>query len=120
MKLAIAAEKNEVAQHFGRCPEYIIVDISSEGIVEEKTVLPNPGHEPGFLPGYLAQMGVNCIIAGGMGPRAQTLFAEQNIETIVGVTGQAEEIIKSYLSGNLVSGSSLCEHPEGHGHECGQ
>jgi len=112
MKVAIATDGNFVAQHFGRCPEYTLADISG-GEVVNKVVIPNPGHEPGFLPGYLAKMGVSCIIAGGMGPRAQNLFTQHNIETYVGVTGVVDQVIRSYLNGQLKSGESLCEHPNG-------
>ena len=34
-----------------------------------------------------------CIIAGGMGQRAQELFAAQDIESVVGVTGSVEQVI---------------------------
>jgi len=110
MIIAVATEENMVAQHFGRCPEYTLFTMSG-GTVSEEKVIANPGHEPGFLPGYLAQMGVKCIIAGGMGPRAQALFAGENIETFIGISGPVRAIIDAYLSGNLQSGESTCDHP---------
>ena len=119
MKIAIATDSGNVAQHFGRCPAYTLVEIKDGGIIG-KELIDNPGHQPGFLPGYLAERGVTCIIAGGMGWRAQELFAAQKIESIVGVTGPVEKVIGDYLSGNLQSGESLCnhdyreEHGEGH------
>ena len=115
--IAIATEGNMVAQHFGRCPEYTLYKIVDGSVIEEK-IIPNPGHEPGFLPGYLAEMGVNCIIAGGMGPRAQSLFDAENIETYIGISGPISEVIAAYLSGNLQSGVSTCDHPYGD-HSCG-
>lgn len=119
-KIAIATDGAEVAQHFGRCPAYTLVEIR-DGLVTGKTVVPNPGHQPGFLPRFLAEKGVGCVIAGGMGPRAQNLFAEQGISTITGVTGPVEEVIESYLSGNLVEGESLCDHGQHGGNNgCGE
>jgi predicted Fe-Mo cluster-binding NifX family protein len=120
-KIAVATDGAEVAQHFGRCSAYTLVE-TKDGTVVDQTVIPNPGHQPGFLPRFLAEKGVNCVIAGGMGPRAQNLFAEQGINTIIGVTGPVAEAIESYLSGSLVGGDSLCEHGHGHGdghHDCG-
>lgn len=117
-KVAIATDGIMVAQHFGRCPSYTIFEINN-GTFANKTVIQNPGHQPGFLPRFLAEKGVNCVIAGGMGPRAQNLFVEQGIDTIVGVTGSVEEIIKSYLNGTLTSGESFCEHgQDGQEHDC--
>ncbi|MGI6097609.1 MAG: NifB/NifX family molybdenum-iron cluster-binding protein [Dethiobacteria bacterium] len=115
-RVAIATEGASVAQHFGRCPSYTLVDIEN-GKVVGKNVIANPGHEPGFLPRFLGERGVHCIIAGGMGPRAQGLFAEQSIRTVIGVTGLVEEVIENYLSGSLEAGESFCEHGSG-GHEC--
>lgn len=111
-KIAVATDGSNVAQHFGRCPEYTLFEVS-DGKVENRVVIPNPGHEPGFLPGYLAKMGVSCIIAGGMGPRAQNLFNQQQIETVLGVTGSVDQAIQSYANGQLYSGESLCDHPHG-------
>jgi predicted Fe-Mo cluster-binding NifX family protein len=119
MKLAISTEGNRVAEHFGRCPEYTIVRIEN-GKVKDKVVVPNPGHEPGFLPAFLSRMGVGCIIAGGMGPRAQGLFAGEKIETVVGVGGTVDQAVEQYLAGTLEGGASCCDHgSEGH-HDCHQ
>ncbi|NPV52700.1 MAG: dinitrogenase iron-molybdenum cofactor [Firmicutes bacterium] len=115
MKLAIATDGAMVAAHFGRCPEYTIVTLI-EGKMDNKLVIPNPGHEPGFLPGYLAKLGVSCIIAGGMGPRAQGLFEERGIQTITGVSGMVEDVIESYCAGNLRGGESLCDHDQNGDH----
>lgn len=113
-KVALATDGTDVAQHFGRCPAYTLVDIQG-GKAENLMVIPNPGHQPGFLPRFLAEKGVKCIISGGMGPRAQNLFDEQGIHTIVGVTGPVAAAIDSYLAGSLAGGDSLCEHGHGHG-----
>jgi predicted Fe-Mo cluster-binding NifX family protein len=109
MKVAISTEGAQVAPHFGRCPEYTLVEIE-EGKAVKKETIQNPAHQPGFLPGYLANMGVNVVITGGMGHRAQELFAQHNIETIIGVTGFIEQVIDNYLKGELVSGESFCDH----------
>jgi len=116
MIVAVATENNMVAQHFGRCPEYTIFGID-DGRIVEQNVIANPGHEPGFLPRYLADMSVKYVIAGGMGPRAQSLFSEQGIETHVGVSGPLNEVIEAFIEGSLQSGISTCEHSKG-GHSC--
>lgn len=112
MKIAIATDGKFVAQHFGRCPGYTLVEVAN-GRAKTRMTIPNPGHEPGFLPRYLAKLGVSCIIAGGMGPRAQGLFDEQNIQTITGVAGDVDRVIADYLAGKLQPGESLCDHPHG-------
>jgi len=109
MKIAVATEGTQVSEHFGRCSSYTIVDIE-DGQIVSKEKIPNPGHEPGFLPGYLAQRNVNCVIAGGAGPRAKDLFAEQGIEVITGVSGSVDDILNDFIEGTLMTGTNTCDH----------
>ncbi len=54
--------------------------------------------------------------------RAQNLFAEKNIQTVVGATGSVDEVAKSFAAGTLAGGESLCEHGKGGhtgDHNCG-
>ncbi|MDQ7793216.1 MAG: NifB/NifX family molybdenum-iron cluster-binding protein [bacterium] len=111
MKIAVATEGGRVAPHFGRCSEYTLIGVQ-DGVITASTIVPNPGHQPGFLPGYLARLGVTCIMAGGMGPRAKELFAREGIEALVGVTGPVDMAVRSYLAGALETGETLCEHGE--------
>jgi len=111
MKIAVATEGNMVSAHFGHCSQYTIYDVDGNKI-NKKEIIANPGHQPGFLPGYLARLGVNCIIAGGMGPNAQQLFAQNNIATITGVSGRVDDAIQEYLKGNITGGGNLCDHGE--------
>jgi predicted Fe-Mo cluster-binding NifX family protein len=117
MRIAIATEGTFVSAHFGRCPAYTLLDIE-EGQVVNRNTIPNPGHQPGFLPKYLAEQGATCIIAGGMGPRAQGLFAAHNITTITGVQGSLDEVIDKYLRQELSAGEDLCGHRHGEEHSC--
>jgi predicted Fe-Mo cluster-binding NifX family protein len=114
MKIAISTDGGSVSAHFGRCPSYTIVEVQ-DGKVVGRQEIPNPGHAPGFLPGYLAERGVTTIIAGGMGPRAQGLFADNRIETVIGVQGRVDAVLDAFLQGTLVGGKDLCDH--GHHHD---
>ena len=109
MRVAVSTDGNMVAAHFGRCEAYTLADIEDAKVVKSETIA-NPGHEPGFLPGYLAERGVNCIVAGGMGPRAHGLFAERQIETIVGVSGSVAAALEALAKGELQGGESTCDH----------
>ena len=112
MKVAVSTEQGYVSAHFGRCSSYTIFEIQ-EGRVLNREEIPNPGHQPGFLPQFLSEKGVSCIICGGMGPRAQGLFAQRNIETIIGVQGPVDEVIQKFLNQELEAGEDMCEHGVG-------
>ena len=115
MRVAISTDGEFVSAHFGRCPSFTIVDIDKDK-VNNKTVVDNPGHQPGAIPQFLHQKGVNCIVAGGMGMRATQFFAEFGIQTIVGVSGQISEVIEKLQNGTLEGGESLCKPGAGKGY----
>ncbi len=116
-KIAIATENSQVSAHFGRCQSYTIFDVEGKEITG-KNVVDTPGHQPGMLPPFLNEKGVNYVVAGGMGPRAQNLFKGMNIEPIIGVSGKVEDVIRDFLNGTLERGDSLCDQGENHHHDC--
>jgi predicted Fe-Mo cluster-binding NifX family protein len=109
MKIAVATVGTDVAAHFGHCERFTIFEVIDGQVVEEKS-LPNPGHEPGLLPRLLAEEGVDVVIAGGMGARAQQLFAQKGIRPIIGAAGNVRQVVQDFLKGNLTTGPNLCEH----------
>lgn len=115
MKVAISTDGEYVSAHFGRCPSYTIVDIENSKLIKKESVK-NPGHEPGFIPQFLHERGVQCIIAGGMGMRATGFFEELGIQAIVGVSGKISEVIDKLISGKLEGGKSLCKPGAGKGY----
>lgn len=101
-----------LAMHFGHSEQFTIFDIDAQ---TKNTVaredLNAPEHAPGLLPRWLAERGVNVIIAGGMGTRAQELFSENKIEVIVGAPAEApEKLVINYLAGTLATEDNLCDH----------
>ena len=118
-KIAIATENSQVSAHFGRCQSYTIFEVEGKEITG-KNVVDTPGHQPGMLPRFLNEKGVNFVIAGGMGPRAQNLFREMTIEPIIGASGKVDDVIQDFLNGTLEIGDSLCDHGAGgnHDHDC--
>ncbi|MBC8389661.1 MAG: NifB/NifX family molybdenum-iron cluster-binding protein [Actinobacteria bacterium] len=115
MKVAISTDRNKVSPHFGRCPQFTIIEIENNKLVDKK-IIENPGHHPGYLPQYLNEIGVSCIIAGGMGMRAKELFSQTGIEAVLGVEGDVEEIIGKIIDGSLEGGESICQPGLGKGY----
>ena len=115
MRVAISTDGDFVSAHFGRCPSFTIVDIENDKVTK-KEVVDNPGHQPGFIPQFLHERGVNCIIAGGMGMRATGFFNELGIQAVVGVNGKIDEIIEKLQKGTLEGGESLCKPGSGKGY----
>jgi len=109
-RFAIPTADKKLTAHFGHCAEFAIINVEDGKIVDETYITPPP-HEPGLLPKWLHQQGVNIIIAGGMGQRAQTLFAQNKIEVSVGAPSEEPSaLVLSYLNNSLKTGNNLCDH----------
>lgn len=112
MKIAIPLAGGKLSLHFGHCEKFSLVEVDeSQKRIITKEEIEAPPHEPGMLPRFLAGKGAGVIIAGGMGQRAQALFAEQGIKVVVGAPAEApEKIVNDYLVGNLKTGENACDH----------
>lgn len=112
MRYAIPVSEGMVAQHFGHCEQFALIDADEQTKkILRKEIVSSPPHEPGLLPGWLAERGVSFVIAGGMGSRAQSLFAQERIGVIVGVVeSDPEKALLSHLNGQLVAGANICDH----------
>ncbi|MFP4661490.1 MAG: NifB/NifX family molybdenum-iron cluster-binding protein [Halanaerobiales bacterium] len=108
-KIAIPADGNVVSQHFGHCTQFYIASVEGSE-VKEKEFVDNPGHQPGFLPRFLNGLGVNCILAGGMGQRAVALFNQNNIEVVTGAGGPLDQVLEQYLNDSLETEENICDH----------
>ena len=112
MKIAIPLAQGRLSMHFGHCEQFAIVEVDPEQkrVVNTDTLAP-PAHEPGALPRWLREQGADVIVAGGMGQRAQALFAEYDIGVVVGApAGTPEQLAAAYLDGTLEAGENICDH----------
>jgi len=110
MNIAIPIAQGRLAMHFGHCEQFALVEVDG-GAVGEVRYLTPPAHEPGVLPRWLHEQGADVIIAGGMGRRAQDLFAQNGIEVVVGApAANPEELAAAYAAGTLESGQNICDH----------
>jgi predicted Fe-Mo cluster-binding NifX family protein len=112
MRIAIPMADGRLAQHFGHCEKFALVDV--DPVTKENTAsteVEAPEHQPGLLPPWLKERGVNLIIAGGMGSRAHSLFQAASIEVLTGAPAEsASALVQQYLDGKLVTGENACDH----------
>jgi predicted Fe-Mo cluster-binding NifX family protein len=112
MRIAIPLANGKLAMHFGHCECFALVDVDSEAkqIIKRDDVTA-PAHQPGLLPPWLAEQGAKVIIAGGMGQRAQQIFAANGIQVVVGAAAETpEQLVAAYVAGTLQSGTNFCDH----------
>ncbi len=109
-KIAIPLENGRLCSHFGHCQQFAIISIENNAILNEQLITPPP-HEPGLLPGWLAEMEVTDVIAGGIGQRAINLFHAHNIKVCVGALPKdPTELASDWINNTLITGNNACDH----------
>lgn len=122
MRIAVSADDKKgldsiVGPHFGRCPYFVLVDVEDRRVKEVREV-ENPfygNHQPGQVPGFIASLGANVMLTGGMGGRAILFFEQYGIEGVTGAYGTVRQSVERYLSGQL-RGAVPCRESQEHGH----
>jgi predicted Fe-Mo cluster-binding NifX family protein len=120
MKIAVpVTSENKIDGHFGHCESYGVFTISEN---KEITSIINFESPQGCgcksdIASILAADGVTVMLAGGIGGGAINVLNNSGIEVIRGCSGNATEVVKLFLSGNVEDSGSSCHQHEGHQHE---
>ena len=112
MRIAIPTADGKLCLHFGHCQQFTVVDVDpdTKSVVRTEQLTPPP-HEPGVLPAWLKEQGVSVVIAGGMGARAQQLFAASGIRIVTGApSASPSDLVAEFLEGTLTPGANPCDH----------
>ena len=119
MKIAVTYDNGEVFQHFGRTENFKVYEVENNQVISSEVIGSNGiGH--GALAGLLAEEDIEVLICGGIGGGAQNALSEAGITLVAGAAGNTDEVVESYLKGELVSTGANCNHHDHEeGHSCG-
>ena len=96
--------------HFGHCKDFALITVEDNKVVNEEMVQAPP-HEPGKLPLWIKEQGVNKVITGGIGHKAIELFNANSIEVINGAPSlSAITLVTRHLNNTLEIDENLCDH----------
>ncbi len=119
MKIAVTYDNGDVFQHFGHTETFKIYEVSETGEVISASVENTNGSGHGALAGFLQNFGVDCLICGGIGQGAKDALAEAGIMVFGGVSGNADEAVKAFVSGSLKFDPNVrCSHHDNGEHQC--
>ena len=118
MRVAVPVLDGLLSSHFGGSPAVALFDVDP---VTKKILsrldLPMPPHQPGLLPVWLKDQGTQVVICGGIGGRAQAIFAQAGIQLVAGAApDKPETIVTAWLDGRLENSPKPCNHD--HHHDC--
>ena len=123
MKIALPVTgSNQIDDHFGHCEVYNVYTVNEKNEITDVQNIPSPqgcGCKSNIA-SVLASQGVTVMLAGGIGAGAINVLNDAGIEVIRGCSGDANEIVKMYLAGNVNDSGETCSHhhDEGEGHVC--
>ena len=118
-RIGVTYENGEIFQHFGHTEKFKLYDVEN-GEIKQTQVVDTNGQGHGALASFLTNAGVEVLICGGIGGGAQAALAAAGIQLFGGVSGDADEAVLRFVSGNLNYNPEVrCSH-HAHEHSCGE
>lgn len=121
MKICFTADEpngleSVLSYHFGHCPYYVVIEVEGNKVKNVKSIS-NPladEHNPGDLPAFMKEQGINIIITGGMGPKAQQYFTDFGIKPVTGTYGRVKDVLEEYLHSKISYEATEVTEPHEH------
>ncbi len=95
MRVAIPTRKGQIEAVFSRAEEFTIYDVEIE-LVKSKVTVSNRKRDLGS---FLVEEAINVMICGRIYSGARNILRVKRIELLYGVSGEADDIMIRYLSG---------------------
>jgi predicted Fe-Mo cluster-binding NifX family protein len=116
---------NRVDEHFGHCEFYGIFTVNEKNEITDFTRIASASGCgcKSNIASELASMGVEYMLAGGIGAGAIQVLAASGIQVVRGCSGDASSVVSSWLEGRISDSGESClqheqHHGQGHSHEC--
>ncbi len=116
MKIAIPTKEDHVDNHFGHCEYFTIIELNEqmETVNSEKLETSKVCGCKSNLAEDLAQLGVNILLADGIGEGAIKKLQMQKIEVIAGFNGEISHALDQWKRKDYLTNFTICtEH-----HDC--
>jgi predicted Fe-Mo cluster-binding NifX family protein len=106
MKIAISSNgdnlKSDVDPRFGRCKNFLIIEISGMSITIHQNSAQFEGHGAGTKAAQdLLKLGISTVISGNIGPNAFQVLSAANIKMYTS-TGTIENAVQAFKKGYLI------------------
>jgi predicted Fe-Mo cluster-binding NifX family protein len=105
-------ERSVVFPHFGRAPEFAVVDLSGEGRVISIRSERNVGEHFGGHGGaetIVMSLKPDVLVVKGMGPRGLAAFQSNGIVVFTSSATSVGEVVEAYLAGRLSCLTEPCK-----------
>ncbi len=116
-KIAIPLFGTRISPHFTYADMALLVDIENGEVAQSREIALGQADELQRIQ-YLKSLEINTLICGGISNIAERMLAEQAIDVISWVTGEARDALELFICKRLTSGAWLC--PKRHRCRSGQ
>ena len=119
MKIAVSVNENKVEEHFGHSKSYKIFTIKEKGASEVLYSSEGCGCKSNIAL-LLKEKEVKVLLAGNMGNGAYLNLNNAGIRVYRGCSGDASQLVKAYIQGDVIDSGNQCNHNHEHSgeHEC--
>ena len=118
MKIAVTYDKGMVGEHFGHAEAFKVYDIDGETVNSVEVVeVKEQGHD--VMANFIDSLGVDVLICGGIGERAQEAVEDKGIVIVSGASGDADIAVVKYIAGEIDSEGANCNCGGDCGSGCG-
>ena len=115
MKIAVPTRDEHIDDHFGHCAYYTIFEVENREIVATSRLdSPEGCGCKSNIASVMEDMGNEVMLAGNMGEGAKNVLRNNNIAVIRGCSGPVDELVESYLRGEVKDNGEICHHHECH------
>jgi predicted Fe-Mo cluster-binding NifX family protein len=97
-------ERSPIFSHFGRAPEFAVIDLSEEGRVVSIKSERNVGEHFGGHGGaetVVRSLKPDALVVKGIGPRGLAAFQSSGIVVFASPVNSVGEAVEAYLAGRL-------------------
>lgn len=109
---SFAIERSIIFPHFGRAPEFVVIDLSDEGrfisIRSERNVGEHFGGHGGAET-IVTSLKPDVLVVKGMGPRGLAAFQSNGIAVFTSSVSNVGEAVEAYLAGRLSCLTEPCK-----------
>ena len=120
MRIAIPMSDGEFCPHFGRSTQVLLCEVDpADRRIDRPRTLDRPHAGCDSLPGWLAELAVDRVLAGGIGGGAQQGLAQRGIAISHGYEGpEWRQVIEQFFDQPEGGDATACSHDEHEHHHC--
>lgn len=110
---------SRIAEHFGRAPYFLLVEVDEQGQIASERLVSNSGEHfggRGHAHDFILEFKPDYLVVPGMGPRGLSAMKNAGVKVLRANADRADEVLSAFIEGRLEILSEGCG-PHGRCHD---